>query len=60
MAKQITKKLRASGNGGIFHNSREDVRMLAEYCNLLTDTINQLIYELNEVRAEVERYKKNG
>lgn len=60
MAKFITKKIRGYLGNGIFHDTREDINRIAEYCNFLTDNINLLVAELNELKQEVKRYKENG
>ena len=60
MAEFITKKIRGSLNNGLFHDTRGDINKLAEYCNFLTDNINLLVAELNEVKAEVRRCKDNA
>lgn len=56
MIKKIRMKLRTTGEHGIFHNTRNDVRSLAEVCSGLTDKINELIDKVNEL----DRDKQEG
>lgn len=60
MIAKIRTRIKTGRNNGIFHNSREDVNALAEYCNMLTDKINLIIEELNEIKKEIERCEKSG
>lgn len=41
--KKIKKKLRPSEEGGLFHNSRGDVRRLAKVLNEVVDKVNELV-----------------
>ena len=55
--KPIREKLRPNGNTSVFH-TREDIKVLMEYCNMLADRINQLNQELEETKCEL--VKKNA
>ena len=46
MIKKINKKFRTKLNNGIFHDTRSDVNVLAEYCNMLSSKINEIIDEI--------------
>lgn len=48
--KPITKKLRPTGNYNLLHDSKADVATLMEYCNMLTDKINELNEELKQTK----------
>lgn len=49
--KPIREKLRPNGNTSILH-TREDIKVLMQYCNMLADNINQLNKELEEMREK--------
>ncbi|WP_160297279.1 hypothetical protein [Paenibacillus sp. IHBB 10380] len=55
MIKKITKRFRPSNEGGLFHNSREDVAALAKFCNELADKVNELTDKVNELEVESNR-----
>ena len=52
--KPIKEKIRGTGNLYIFHDSREDVKTLSKYCNMLADKINELNKEVQELREKVK------
>ena len=52
--KPIKEKMRKSGTEYIFHNTKEDVRILAKYCNMLADKINELNLEVQELREQLK------
>lgn len=54
--KRITERLQKSGSDciGIFHDSRKDVRTIAEYCNLLADKINELNEEVQQLAERLK------
>lgn len=54
----IREKLRPSGNTSVFH-TREDIKVLMEYCNMLADHINQLNNELEETKRELAKKNAN-
>ena len=47
---KIKTKLRERGEHYIIHNTKVDVRTLAEYCNMLTDKGNELIEEVEKLK----------
>lgn len=57
MANKIRIKFSTELNNGIFHDTRSDINTLANYCNMLSDKINELIVEIEELKIEV---KKDG
>lgn len=59
MAEKITKKIKTARNNGVFHDTRGDVDKLAEYCNMLTDKINQLIDEVEGIREKTRRAEES-
>lgn len=58
MVKKLKSKIKINLGNGIFHDSRADVNALAEYCEVLTKKINELIDVVNELRSN--RSDKNG
>ncbi len=52
--KPIKEKMRKTGTEYIFHNTREDVRTLAKYCNMLADKINELNCEVQELKKQIK------
>ncbi len=48
--KKITSEIKPSSNKGIVHDSRADVRVLGEYCNMLKEKINELIEEIDRLK----------
>lgn len=50
---KVKKKTRLTETAYLFHNSKEDIRTLAQYCNMLADKINELIDEVQELRDKV-------
>lgn len=55
--KKITSKLRKPDVSNLFHDTRQDVAILAKYCNMLAETINDLIDELERTKAELAKQK---
>ena len=49
MIRNIKIKLRGTGNGGILHDSRTDVKNLATTVNILIDKVNELTDKVNEL-----------
>lgn len=47
---KINVKVRPSGEGGLFHDSRRDVRVLGQAVNLLIEKVNELIDENNRLK----------
>lgn len=54
---KIDIKIDKAGGLGIFHNSRNDVKVLAGVCNTLIDKVNELIDE-NEKLKELVNQKR--
>ena len=52
MIKKFLKRIRPSDEGGLFHNSRGDVRAISAYCNELADKVNELVDEVNKLKAQ--------
>lgn len=49
---KIKVKIKPSSESGIFHDSRKDVRSLAQAVNLLIDKVNELIDENNKLKQK--------
>ena len=58
MIKEITKRLRRSGNTGLFHDSRKDVLTITEHNNILQDKINELVSAVNRQDKEIKELKE--
>lgn len=52
--RKITERLRRTNGASVFHDSRQDVRTLIEYCNMLADKINELNDEVQELREKMK------
>ena len=52
MIKKLKQKLKTYLGNGIFHDTRADVNALAEYCEVLTRKINELVDVVNELQSE--------
>lgn len=58
MIKEITKRLRRSGNTGLLHDSRKDVLTITEHSNILQDKINELVSAVNRQDKEIKELKE--
>ncbi|SFN50860.1 hypothetical protein [Proteiniclasticum ruminis] len=58
MIEQITKRLRRSGNTGLFHDSRKDVLTITEHSNILQEKINELVSAVNRQDKEIKELKE--
>lgn len=58
MIKEITKRLRRSGNTGLFHDSRKDVLTITEHNNILQEKINELVKAVNRQDKEIKELKE--
>ena len=58
MIKEITKRLRRSGNTGLFHDSRKDVLTITEHNNILQGKINELVKAVNRQDKEIKELKE--
>ena len=58
MIKEITKRLRRSGNTGLFHDSRKDVFTITEHNNILQEKINELVKAVNRQDKEIKELKE--
>ena len=58
MIDKIKLKLNTHLGNGIFHDSRADVNVLAEYCNMLAKKIDELVDVVNEL--QLSRSDDNG
>lgn len=54
MIKRINKKVSPSGNRGILHDSRGDVRALSVLINELIDKSNELVDKVNELERQMK------
>ena len=52
--KPISKKIRTTKQVYFQQDTKEDIRTLAEYCNMLADNINKLNEEVQELREKIE------
>lgn len=55
----IKDRMRKTGTVYIFHNTKEDVRIIADYCNMLADKINELNAEVQELKSQLKAGGKN-
>lgn len=55
---KIKERLRNPGTTNLFHDTKGDVAILSRYCNMLADTINELVDELERTKAELEKLKR--
>ncbi|MGN0599301.1 MAG: hypothetical protein ACI4JK_05340 [Oscillospiraceae bacterium] len=58
MINKLKSKIKTKLGNGIFHDSRADVNALAEYCEVLTRKINELVDAVNELQSS--RSDNNG
>lgn len=56
--KPIKDRMRKTGSQYVFHNTREDMRTVANYCNMLADKINELNKEVRELREQLKEGAK--
>jgi hypothetical protein len=54
LIKRINKKVSPSGNRGILHDSRGDVRALSVLINELIDKSNELVDKVNELERQMK------
>lgn len=54
MANPIKVRLNGTGEPGLFHDSRKDVKIIAKVVNMLIDKVNELIEENNRLRKMIE------
>ena len=52
MVKKIKTRIRKSSNPGIFHDSRGDIAIISKVCTELIDKVNELVEEVNELKAK--------
>lgn len=57
--KKISYRIRNTREFGFFHDSRADVRKLAEICNDLIDTVNDLIDEVQTLKEKISQENSN-
>ena len=50
--KKLKIKLKKPSSSGVFHDTRGDVRRLAEVCNILIDKCNELVEEVNQLKKQ--------
>ena len=58
MIKEITIRLRRSGNTGLFHDSRQDILTITEHINTLQEKINELVTAVNRQDKEIKELKE--
>ena len=56
MIKKLKQKLKTYLGNGIFRDTRADVNALAEYCEVLTRKINELVDVVNELQSERSKF----
>jgi uncharacterized protein YoxC len=54
MIKKLTISVKKSESGGIFHDSRHDVRVLSKVCNELINKVNELTDKVNELKTKIK------
>lgn len=50
--KKLNRRIRRTGSEGLFHDTRKDVRLLAQVFNELHDKVNELVEEINRLKSE--------
>lgn len=59
MIKTIEKlkfKIKTKLGNGIVHDSRADANTIAEYCNVLTKKINELVEAVNALQSKQSKF----
>ena len=56
MIEKLKQKLKTHLGNGIFHDSRADVNAIAEYCNVLTKKINELVDAVNALQSKQSKF----
>lgn len=52
--KPIKERFKTTGQAFLFHDTKEDCKRLANYCNMLADKINELNLEVQELRGRLD------
>lgn len=58
--KPIKERFRTTGQAFLFHDTKEDCKRLANYCNMLADKVNELNLEVQELRQKLEKVDKQN
>ena len=53
---KLKHKIKTKLGSGVFHDSRADVNALAEYCEVLTKKINELVDVVNELQSKQSKF----
>lgn len=56
MVDKLKHKIKTKLGNGIFHDTRADVNTIAEYCNVLTNKINELVDVVNELQSKQSKF----
>ena len=56
MIKKLKQKLKTYLGNGIFHDFRADANTIADYCNVLTNKINELVDAVNELQSKQSKF----
>lgn len=56
--KKINRRIRRTGERGLFHDTRSDMRVIIEVYNDLHDKVNELIDVINEQEKHIEDLEK--
>lgn len=59
MVQRLRIGVRRGPGGGLFHDSRGDVRALTAVCNEMIGKINELVDEVNWLRKQLREGKNN-
>lgn len=51
-------KIKPSSESGLFHDSRKDIRLIAQVVNKLIETVNELIEENNKLKKDLQTAKQ--
>ena len=54
----IIERFRTTGQSFLFHDTKEDCKRLANYCNMLADKINELNLEVQELKKKLKEVNK--
>lgn len=57
MIKKLNLSLRRTSETGLFHDSRKDARLLMDFCNKMSDKIDELIEANNKLESEIQNLK---
>lgn len=54
----LTRRIRSNGVTAIFHDSRAETKVLADFCNELADKLEEATKEINRLSEEIISIKE--